>query len=89
MGDHFKTNHPGITRDDCYGPPVDLADITSRIETKMLDKTEKDTVVRPKHCRPLDGPEELMQIKEQCHNYEAEKRPKFEEICKLLPSSRS
>ena len=22
-GDHFKTDHPGITRDDHYGPPLD------------------------------------------------------------------
>ena len=26
-GEHFKTNHPGITRDDHYGPPLDLADV--------------------------------------------------------------
>ena len=27
MGDHFKTHHPGITRDDHYGHPLDLADV--------------------------------------------------------------
>ena len=26
-GDHFKTNHLGITRDGQYGPPLDLADV--------------------------------------------------------------
>ena len=26
-GDHFKTIHLGITRDDLYGPPLDLADV--------------------------------------------------------------
>ena len=26
-GDHFKSNHPEITRDDCYGPTLDLADV--------------------------------------------------------------
>ena len=24
-GVHFKTHHPEITGDDCYGPPLDLA----------------------------------------------------------------
>ena len=24
---HSKTNHPGITRDDHYEPPLDLADV--------------------------------------------------------------
>ena len=35
-GDHFKTNHPGITRDDCYGPPLDLADVKLE-EVNVID----------------------------------------------------
>ena len=26
-GDHFKTQHPETTRDDHYGPPLDLAGV--------------------------------------------------------------
>jgi serine/threonine protein kinase len=41
------------------------------------------------HPWPVDGPEELMTLKEQCHHYEPENRPNFQEIHSILHGSNS
>ena len=46
LGRHFKTKHPGITRDDHYGPSLDLADVKLE-EVDVIDISKKFPFVLP------------------------------------------
>ena len=46
--DHFKSNYPGITRDDHYGPPLDLADV-------KLEEVDAINIWKISSCTPRLG----------------------------------